>query len=97
MEEIYLNDMQKKLLSSNPSLKFETLVDSAGNNNIKICKKAGAWASSSLKYNPPYFAVITISGGSALTIMIITHNEEIVEEVDFKVRPGVSPNGCFCG
>ena len=91
-EDDYLDDLQQKLVGSNQTAKIERLPNAEGLKTIQILRNPAEWSSTSLlKYSPPFFTLVSLTG-SSLSIVTLTHNEETVEEVDFKVDLNQAPD-----
>ena len=91
-ENEYLEDLQQKLVGNNQAAKIERLPNAEGLKTLKITRNPTEWSSTCLlKYSPPFFTLVSLTG-SSLSIVTLTHNEETVEEVDFKVDLRQAPD-----
>ena len=91
-EDEYLNDLDQKLVFNNKTAKVERLPNAGGLGILKITRNPTEWSSTCLlKYSPPFFTLVSLTG-SSLSIVTLTHNEETVEEVDFKVDLRQAPD-----
>lgn len=91
-EDEYLNDLDQKLVFNNKTAKIERLPNAEGLKTLKITRNPTEWSSTCLlKYSPPFFTLVSLTG-SSLSIVTLTHNEETVEEVDFKVDLSQTPD-----
>ena len=95
METDYLADIQQSLLGGNPTLRVECMISCNGLKTLKICKKQAEWSSPVIKYSPGQFTLITITSDSSLSVVRLSHTEEVIEEVDFKVDLGQPPDSAL--
>ena len=95
METDYLADIQQRLLGGNPTLRVECMTSCEGLKTLKICKKQAEWSSPVIKYSPGQFTLITITSDSSLSVVRLSHTEEVIEEVDFKVDLGQPPDSAL--
>jgi len=95
METDYLADIQQSLLGGNPTLRVECMTSCEGLKTLKICKKQAEWSSPVIKYSPGQFTLITITSDSSLSVVRLSHTEEVIEEVDFKVDLGQPPDSAL--
>merc|ERR1712008_11799 len=75
--------------SANSSITIENMTDTL--KTLKICQKQAEWSSPVIKYSPGQFTLITITSDSSLSVVRLSHTEEVIEEVDFKVDVNKEP------
>jgi hypothetical protein len=85
----YLALMQVRLAAASTAIRTEA-VDCGLDGGLKVSRQRVARSPPALiKYSPPYFTLVSVTGGASLSIMVLTHTEELIEEVDFKVEQAV--------
>ena len=90
MENGFLVDLEQRLVRMETSVKTEIIHNQEGSENIlKIWTRRNN--SSLTKYSPDHYQLVKVNKAS-LSIIMVTHMEEEVEQVDFRVDISQPPD-----
>ena len=91
MENGFLVDLEQRLIRMETSAKTEIIHNQEGSENIlKIWTRRNN--SSWTKYSPDHYQLVKVNKDSPLSIITVTHMEEEVEQVDFRVDISQPPD-----
>ena len=91
MENGFLVDLEQRLVRMETSAKTEIIHNQERSENIlKIWTRRNN--SSWTKYSPDHYQLVKVNRSSPLSIITVTHMEEEVEQVDFRVDISQPPD-----
>ena len=90
MENGFLVDLEQRLVRMETSAKTEIIHNQERSENIlKIwTRRNSSWT----KYSPDHYQLVKVNKASPLSIIMVTHMEEEVEQVDFRVDISQPPD-----